>query len=878
MANFIPRFRSKHGLAEFHPMIRMSVTPRRLFLLLWLLVCGAAQAGPPAPFDLAGPTLDVVITRGKTFLPATEVPNLAEGDRIWIRPEFPATQSAHYLMVAVFLSGPTNPPPEKWFFPCKTWTGKCAREGLTVTVPKGAQQALIFLAPETNGDFKGIVSAVQGRPGAFVRASQDLNQATLDRSRLDRYLDAVRTLSFGDPAVLRETAPLLARSLAIQVDEKCLDKIPQLQAACLTQGQEALILNDGHSMSIAHALTSGPAADLVMAASVTPELGYGVYSPYIASVLDIVRIFDSFSTAQYQYIPALASHKGDKLALTLNTPPSFYNPKSVMVVALPAVEKPRLPPLHAVAPADIYCASRDDLVLPVQGAPLAFSTHYAHDITLTLSGKDGKTIRLPARADAAEGGYVVNTAGLQAVDLGDTVRASLQGYWGFEPYQGPGFQLRNARANAWALAQGDQDALVVGRPDTIHLRTDSVSCVDRIMLRDPAGKELKAEWKTVRPGEVEVKLPLQNAKPGEMTLLIAQSGLEQPHPIPLQVFANVGRLDSFLIHAGDAQGVLKGSRLDEVAGLSLGGVEFMPGELSTRGSDDELRMIARDAQAVTTLRADGGQSARVTLRDGRVSKVAATVSAPRPRVSLIGKSVSHSQSSGNSNIMLANEELLPQDARLTFSIRAQTPASLARDQAIEIATADEAFTTTLSIANGGIRLENSRVALVTLDPARAFGFSAFGALKFRPIVGGVAGDWQPLATLVRLPALTALKCPADPARACKLSGQDLFLIDAISGNPQFEQAVQVSHGFPGSTLPVPHPGREGNLYLKLRDDPGVINQVMLEAQALPLSPEEHAAAQQRETLAPAAASTPPASPPPPQAQSQAQAQEQTPPQ
>src|SRR3546814_3993212 len=113
-----------------------------------------------------------------------------------------------------------------------------------------------------------------------------------------------------------------------------------------------------------------------MSASVTPELGYGVYSPYIASVLDIVRIFDSFSTAQYQYIPALSSHRGNKLALTLNTPPSFYNPKSVMVVALPAVEKPRLPPLHAVNPTDIYCASRDDLVLPVEGAPLAFSTEY----------------------------------------------------------------------------------------------------------------------------------------------------------------------------------------------------------------------------------------------------------------------------------------------------------------------------------------------------------------------------------------------------------------------------------------------------------------------------------------------------------------------
>jgi len=33
------------------------------------------------------------------------------------------------------------------------------------------------------------------------------------------------------------------------------------------------------------------------------------------------------------------------------------------------------------------------------------------------------------------------------------------------------------------------------------------------MLKDPAGKELKADWKTVKPNELEVKLPLQEAKP-----------------------------------------------------------------------------------------------------------------------------------------------------------------------------------------------------------------------------------------------------------------------------------------------------------------------------------------------------------------------------
>lgn len=828
---------------------------RFTFLLFVSLLSGGVYAGAPAPFDLAGPTMDVVITRGKTILPASEVPNLAEGDRIWIKPEFPASQSAHYLMVAAFLSGPTNPPPKDWFFPCKTWTGKCARDGLTVTVPKGAQQVLVFLAPETNGDFDGIVSSVQGRPGAFVRATQDLNQATLDRSRLDRYLAAVHVLDYGDPAQLKIVAPLLARSLAIKVDEKCLDKIPQLQAACLTQNQDSLILNDGHSMSIAETLTSGPAADLVMAASVTPELGYGVYSPYIASVLDIVRIFDSFSTAQYQYIPALSAHRGNKLALTLNTPPSFYNPKSVMVVALPAVEKPRLPPLHAVNPTDIYCASRDDLVLPVEGAPLAFSTDYAHDITLSVSGKDGKTIHLPAHADAAQGGYVVNTARLQSADLGDTIHASLQGYWGFEPYIGPGFELTNAHTNDWALADGDEGALIVGRPDTVHLQTDSVSCVDNIMLRDPDGKELKAEWKPVRPGVVEVQLPLQNAQPGTMSLMIDQYGSNKPHLIPIRVFSNPGRLDGFSMHAGDTQGVLSGSGLDEVASLAIGDLVFQPGALTTQGGNDQLTMNAADTQTAAALKPDSGTTASATLKDGRTVKLKAVIDLPRPSVSLIGKSVRLSPDSPSGNIQLGDADELPQDARLTFSMRAQTPARFTPQQTIEVATADDSFSATLSMSSGGIKLENSKVALATIEPAKAFGFSAFGPLKFRAVVSGVTGDWQPLATLVRLPVLRTLKCPVDAKLACVLSGADLFLLDSVAGTPQFDQAVRVSDGFPGASLPVPHP-TDGKLYIKLRDEPGVINPVVLDVQTLPPPAAETSATP---AAAPAIAATTPVS-------------------
>ncbi|MBV8062115.1 MAG: hypothetical protein JOY51_00890, partial [Nevskia sp.] len=641
---------------------------RCCLLLLAAALAGTAWADKPAPFDLAGPTLEAKITRAGKTLPASQVPNLSVGDQIWVKADLPASQSVHYLMVLAFLSGSTNPPPEEWFSSCKLWKNKC-KDGLTVTVPDGAQQVLLFMAPETNGDLRTLISAVRGRPGAFVRASQDLNQAALDRSRLERYLVAVRELNQGDPTKLKEATPLLARSLAIKVDEKCLDRLPDLQAPCLMAGQESLILNDGHSTSIVQALTTGYDADLLLAASSTPQAGYGYYSPYIASVLDIARILDSFRTAQYQYIPALAAQRGDTLALTLNTAPSFYDPKSVLVVGLPAVEQPRLPPLHAVDPKEIYCASRTQLVLPVEGAPLAFSTQYAHDIVLSIAGADGKTITLPAKADAMQGGYLVDTTGLRDASLGETVHATLEGYWGFDPYQGPGFRLRNAHAKSWALADGE--SVVVGKQDTIHLQADSVSCVDGIMFKDPSGKELKAEWKTVGQNQVEVTLPLQDAQPGEMTLLVKQYGAPDPQPVALQAFLDAGRFDSFVIHAGDSQGLLRGGKLDEVANVSIGKLVFVPAQIATKpGGRDALTLAAQDTAAAAALKQGSSLVAKVTLKDGRSLQLNATIDAPRPRVALVGKSIWPSQSSGDSNIQLANQEQLPQDAKLSFSVRA----------------------------------------------------------------------------------------------------------------------------------------------------------------------------------------------------------------
>ncbi len=810
-------------------------------------LAGTFMAHAAEPFDLAGPALEVKVTRGEQTLPVSEVPNLSVGDRIWIKADLPTTQTARYILVAAFLRGSTNPPPARSFFGCETWTRPCATDGMTVTVPPGAQQVLMFLAPKTGGDFKTLIGAVRGRPGAFVRASQDLDQASLDRSRLDAYLAAIRTLSDADPTRLKEVAPLLGRSLAIQVDGKCLDRIPELQAPCLMQNEDSLILDDGHSTSIVEALTSGPATDLAMEASYTPQLSYGYYSPYIASVLDIARILGSFHVAQYQYIPALASQQADRLDLTLNTPPSFHNPMSVLVAALPAVEAPQLPPLHAVDPKEIFCARKSSLVLPVEGAPLVFSTGYAHDMKLTFAGQGGRTLELPARADAEQGGFVVDTSGTAISTLGDRIHAALRGYWGFASYDGPEFQLTNARTETWELDSPQDGALIVGRDDTVHLRAGSISCIDRIMLKDPAGKDLKVEWKKVKPTEVELSLPLKQVQPGFMTLLVTQYGASDPQPVPLHAFSEAGHLDSFTIHAGDSAGVLKGSRLDEVAALTMGAIEFVPGKLSTSFGADELSMVAQDPKTAALLKEGASAGAKVTLKDGRAFVLDTTVDAPRPSVSLIGKSVFSSETR-DSNIELGNQDELPQRARLTFSIRAKFPSAFARDERIDVATADDSFSTTLDLTNGGITLEDASVAVATLDPAKQFGPSAFGPLKFRVVADGVAGDWQPLATLVRLPLLKELECPATPELACKLSGADLFLVDAVATDANFRHPVEVPDGFPGYALPVPHPV-DGQLYVKLRDDPSVINLAALGIEELPPSPEEEARAAARRAAA-----------------------------
>ena len=345
---------------------------RWCFLLFFTVQVAHADGGPA--FDLDGPRIQAKVTRNGKTLPIGAVASLAAGDRVWVHPDLPEKEGARYVLVVAFLRGSVNPPPDNWFIKAETWNKKVREEGINVTVPEGAQQVLLFLAPETGGDFTTVRNAVRGRPGAFVRASQDLHQASLDRARLDTYLAAVKAQDTSDPKAAEDQAKLLARSLNIKVDQQCFDKPTEQQAPCLVQNPDSLVLDNGRSASVVQAATSGAAGDMLAQMSYTQQAGGGYYSVYVGTVMDMAKILDSFHTAEYQYLPALAMPKGDTLVLKLNNPPSFHKPQSVLVVGLPAVQtaetSPDLPLMRAVDPKNILCAQKKPLVLQMVGAPV----------------------------------------------------------------------------------------------------------------------------------------------------------------------------------------------------------------------------------------------------------------------------------------------------------------------------------------------------------------------------------------------------------------------------------------------------------------------------------------------------------------------------
>jgi hypothetical protein len=870
------------------------------------------------------------------------VPNLQPGDRLWIHPDLPKTQSVKYLLICVFLRGNTNPPPENWFIRIDTWDAKVREEGSFVTVPPEAQQALMFMAPETGGDFSTLRSAVQGRPGAFVRASQDLTEAGFEQARIERYLASIRRVPPTDAAGLLKHSNLLARTLDLQPNSACFKQSVELQFSCLTQSGSQIVLDDGHGQSVIAALSNGSTADFISQASYTQMAGAGLYSAYVGAIVDLIRIMGNLHTAQYQYIPAISFPQAEELNLRLNTPPSFHNPKSVLVIALPSVQAAGPPPLRLADPDYVACLIKPTVTLPVEGAPLVFSTDFAHDLVLHFNTPPGAPPEpdVPLIADAYAGGLVLQQVQQHHVPLRDPallrpapasaqtapspfaaagahsagaapphargsqnsaggkpviVTATIEGRWGFDPFVGPTVSLQQLPGRDWTVvprrsagSAGSSDEtgadLIAGHTGQIFVTSTGSACIHTITAQ-PEGQSTPVElsFKPVptpdQPNLIAVTLPIvQDVTPGDLHLTIQQFDQLDVDEVSARTFSEPSHITGVEFHAGDRMVVLQGTRLNEVAHLTLGDLTFSPGpDSGLPGSDDsgtegtlELELPPRVATPSTQV--NSHFTAEITLRDGRLLSVPVVVSAPRPVISVLRKTV---EPPPNSTIALSDPDDLPLTSRLTFTLKSPTP--FPRNGEVEIETLDGTLRTVLTLApSGGLVLQDPHTIVATLDPQRSFGPSAFGALRLRAIYpavsrtrsrdeggqaisqnsansngsaaggsgsgggsasgddatfaesdqGALASDWLPLVTLVRLPQFSLLQCPPESALPCTVSGSNLFLLQSISTSPEFSDPVPVPDGYTGETLTVPHP-TAATLFLKLRDDPGSIDSVVL---------------------------------------------------
>jgi hypothetical protein len=802
------------------------------FLFCLALVCCNAPGvfADGHTFDLIGPRVNITVTRGGNTLPISRVTDLLPGDQLWIRAEFPGDQSARYLLIVAFLQGPTNPPPESWFTRAETWTKQTRERGTFVTVPQGAAQVILFLAPETGGDFGTLRAAVRGRPGVFVRAAQDLEQASLDRTRLDKYLEEITKTSNTDPSALKKNSTLLAQTLHIKVNEDCFNRPVEQQPSCLVQGSDQLVLDDTHDQSLVASLTSGASSDLIGNVSSSPLAHGGYFSPYVGAIVDVVRLTASLYTAAYQYIPALSSPEKDELNLKLNAPPSFRNPKSVIVVGLPSVRLSSPPMLHSVDPKAILCLQQSPLVLPVEGAPLMFSTTMGYNFIVRVEGKSGPPVDLPATPDAVRGGFVVDTKELKSAMMDATLTATLRGQWGYANFEGPQFHLLNAHSEHWTVPASDSALLLAGHPATLHLQGDCAACVEKIALLDASGKDLKPTWKAHAPDQLEVDLPLKDVSAGKLQLAVAQYGQSKPDVVPLQAYSDAAHLEHFTMFAGDDHGILTGTHLDEVVSLELSDVHFTPAKESPDSKDTSLDLLAQNANAIASLQPNTAVPAHVTLKDGRKLDVPATIEPPRPKLTLVSKSLQ--QAALPSPVHFAKPDALPQDSRLSFFLKTDAPTGFPRTEQVEIAAVDGSFRSTLTLSDGSLVQQDSNSVLALLDPLKAFGPAAFGALQFRGVdADGAKGDWQPLAVLVRVPTLKEIRCPDSTEKPCTLNGTNLFLLNSVAADSQFKTAVSVPAGYVSDSLSVPRPFGT-RLYIKLRDDPSTVATV-----ALPVFPD-----------------------------------------
>lgn len=801
-------------------------------LIIIFVICGATTLrADDARFDLHGPSIDVKVTRGGITLPVMQVPNLLPNDQLHLKLDLSANQSNHLLLIVAFLRTSTNEPPDDWFTKIETWNLPPSLS-TTVVVPEGATHALLFIAPETGGDFKTLRSAVKGNPGLFIRANLSLNKASFEQQRIERYLKGMQAVALEDTKTIAARSAKLATSLALKPNADCFKQPVEDQVDCLTQQSTPTLLDDGHGPSFSSAVSTGASSDFLTEAGTAPDGGN--YSPYVGTLVDLIHLVGTLRTAQYRYIPAITFPEDSTLILKLNAPPSFYNPKSVIVVGLPVIRPTELPRMRTLNDERPSCLLNPSMTMSFRGAPLLFSTGLAHELLMEVDARNS-VYELPLRVDALHGGLMVDDEGkrqnlLSALRDGDetssratgTIKGRIHGQWGFDSFLGPQLTFQVSPGRNWKVTDNDQ--FIAGQDAQLNLVGDNTECIEKITLND-AQSISKPVTVTpddaTNPDRAKLDVSLKGVAPGPYSIMVKQFGSPSLVRIPVNAYDSQIHFEHVLTHPGDGTALLVGNGVEKVVSVEIGGHAFLPA--GTGGDDHSLQLRSQRGSLPAT-----AGTATVVLKNGRTLSVPAVAQEAGATLQLLSvESVPEPQQNGM-NITLNGEKDL---ALGTLHFVVQSRGPFPHSQTIEVATVDGANQTTLSLGSGNLILQDEHTAVAAVNLTDVFDSSAFGPLRFRAVPkDGAFGEWVPLGTLVRIPRITAVTCKeTNPEHVCKISGIDLFLVSEFSMNSDFNSSAPVPTGFNEATLvlPLKPTTRDAILYMRLRDDPQSVAAIRL---------------------------------------------------
>lgn len=780
---------------------------KTLFGLLILLTAGSLFArADDVRFDLNGPTVNVTVTRAGRTLPIAQVPNLLPNDQLQLQTNLPLTQSNHLLLIVVFLRGTTNEPPDDWFTAVQTWK-PAGQRPIRVTVPDGAQRVLLFVAPETGGDFDSLRSVVKNNPGLFLRASDSLFKASLEQQRIERYLSGMQAVAAEDETVVAARSAKLASALLLKPNADCFKQPVEDQVDCLTQASAPMLLDSGGNTSVSSAISTGASSDFINEAS---QNDGGVYSAYVGTIVDLVHLIGLMHTAQYRYIPALTLPNGATLNTRLNAPPSFSNPKSVIVIALPPIRPSRIPDLHLEHDNQIFCLRNPALVLPLRGSKALYSTTFAHDLYLDFGGP-GRSV--PLTLDVVAGGLLLDRSHLMPPPINQPnipfLKATVRGKWGYDNFEGPTLTFQRVGGSDWKLVGAE--SLLARRKAQVQLQGNATACLRSVLLILP-GKDAVSISATPATDStpITLTLPLDKNEPGTYAVQLLQYGNTSPVTLPIHTYAESGAHVTAAYLSPDQQTItLLGTEATSIRTITVGNAIFHPVDTPSADNDVEFRIQAPVALHAT-------EKATLQRNDGSTTEVALSTEQPGVMLHVLSLDAQAENVPGELSVQLRTGAAIPLHSTLRFVL--SSDGRFTASDTVEIATAEGA-TTQLSFVPGstGLVLEDLHTAIGTLDADHAFGESAFGALRLRLVrTNGEKGPWVPLGTLVRRPQLSAMHCIAG---SCVLQGKDLFLIKQLSTSDDFSNAMEVSAVTAGDQLTFSaYSSHVHTLYLRLRDD------------------------------------------------------------